>query len=770
MQNTYYFVQILIATALFFSTLHTTATPDEPAKGTDANVIGHVVNKATGEHLPFMSIMLKGTTVGTYTDATGHFFLKNMPLGRHILVASGVGYKRQEREVVFVASQTLEVDFELEVDALMLEGVVVSANRNEANRAEAPVIVNVLTSGVFAQTNSTTLSDGLNFQPGLRVETNCQNCGFQQVRINGLDGPYSQILVNSRPIFSSMASVYGLEQIPVNMIERVEVIRGGGSALFGSSAIAGTINIITKEPSSNTISVNNTARMINSTTPDVQTGFNASVVSDDHMTGMVLFGSNRQRSAYDHDGDGFTELTAIRAGNIGAKMFHRINLYNRITAEYHALSEYRRGGNHITRPPHEADVAEQLEHSINTGGLQFERFSKDFMHKLVLYTSVQHIDRNSYFGAGQDPDAYGTTTDLSLVTGAQYNYSFNRLLFMPADVTAGAEYNLNDLHDQALGYGRNLFQTVHIASAYLQNEWKTDKWSILIGARLDQHSMMDGPVVSPRLNVRLSPRETVNLRISYGTGFRAPQAHDEDLHMAIAGGEAIVIRLAPDLKPERSQSVSLSADLYHNFGSVQTNILIEGFHTALNDAFILEEAGTDPAGFLILERMNGSGAVVQGVNFEGRIVPSGKFQVQFGATLQQSLYNEPEQWSESVTPQRRMFRTPDRYGYFTGNWNPAPPLNISLSATYTGSMLVQHYEGVIPKDIEKETPEFLDATLKLSYEFKFNKQSSLELNGGVQNIFNSYQSDFDQGEFRDAGYIYGPAMPRTLFIGLQVRI
>ncbi len=238
----------------------------------------------------------------------------------------------------------------------------------------------------------------------------------------------------------------------------------------------------------------------------------------------------------------------------------------------------------------------------------------------------------------------------------------------------------------------------------------------------------------------------------------------------MAGGEAIVTRLAPDLRPERSQSVSVSADLYRNFGNIQTNLLIEGFYTALDDAFVLEEAGTDPAGYLILERVNGSGAVVQGINIEGRIVPSGKLQVQLGATLQQSLYNEPEQWSETVAPQRRMFRTPDRYGYLTGNWNPVRPLNISLSATYTGTMLVQHYEGVIPEDTERETPEFLDATIKLSYEFRFNKQSVLQLNGGVQNIFNSYQSDFDQGPLRDAGYIYGPAMPRTIFFGAQISI
>ena len=123
--------------------------------------------------------------------------------------------------------KTLEINVELEEDQIALDGVVVSANRAETSRRLAPTLVNVLDAKVFTTTNAVNLAQGLNFQPGVRVETNCQNCGFQQVRINGLDGPYTQILIDSRPIFSALSGVYGLEQIPANMIERVEVMRGG---------------------------------------------------------------------------------------------------------------------------------------------------------------------------------------------------------------------------------------------------------------------------------------------------------------------------------------------------------------------------------------------------------------------------------------------------------------------------------------------------------------------------------------------------------------
>ena len=218
-------------------------------KDTDANVIGHVTDKDTKEHLSYVTILVKGTTIGTTTDDTGHYFLKNLPEGTFTLEVRSVGYRTETRTVNLVKGKTLELNFEIEEDRVALDGVVVSANRNETTRRMAPTLVNVLPMKNFENTNSTCLAQGLNFQPGVRVENNCQNCGYQQVRINGLDGPYTQILIDSRPIFSALAGVYGLEQIPANMIDRVEVMRGGGSALFGSSAIAGTINIITKEPS-----------------------------------------------------------------------------------------------------------------------------------------------------------------------------------------------------------------------------------------------------------------------------------------------------------------------------------------------------------------------------------------------------------------------------------------------------------------------------------------------------------------------------------------
>ena len=748
------------------------ATEEEKMNASDANVFGHVLDKETGEHLPFITVILKGTTIGTTTDNSGHYFLKNLPEGKFTLEFKYLGYKTVTREVKLEKGKTQEVNVEMEEDRIALDGVVVSANRSETSRRLAPTLVNVIDSKVFNTTSAVNLAQGLNFQPGVRVETNCQNCGFQQVRINGLDGPYTQILIDSRPIFSALSGVYGLEQIPANMIDRVEVMRGGGSALFGSSAIAGTINIITKEPLRNSGELTHTLSSIGgSSSFDNNTTLNASLVTENGKAGMYIFGQNRHRSGYDYDNDGYTELPKLKNQTVGFRSYLKTSTYSKLTFEYHHMNEYRRGGNMLDRPPHEADIAEQLEHSIDGGGLKFDLFSTDYKHRLSVFTSAQNTDRDSYYGTGQDPNAYGKTTDLTFMTGTQYSYSFDQFLFMPSDLTAGLEYNYDHLKDEMIGYNRYTNQKVHIESLFLQNEWKNKRWSFLVGARMDKHNMIDNVVFSPRANVRFNPTEDINIRASYSSGFRAPQAFDEDMHISAVGGEIAMIRRAKDLKEEKSQSLSTSVDFYHRFkNGIQVNFLVEGFYTSLNDVFVLEDIGKDEQGNIIKERRNGSGAKVMGLTLEGKSILSSWLSLQAGATLQRSRYNEPEKWSENenVPTEKKMFRTPNTYGYFTATLTPLKHFTTSLSGTYTGSMLVQHLAGYIPMDKAVNTPDFFDMNIKLAYDFHIYKDITLEVNAGVQNIFEAYQSDFDQGPNRDSAYIYGPATPRSYFAGIKI--
>jgi len=749
------------------------ARADVPKKHTDANLVGHAIDSETREHIAYATVALVGTVYGTTTDASGHYFLKNLPEGPCTLEMRALGYATQTKQVVLRANETLEINFEATPVGISMDEVVVSASRTATLRREAPSLVSVLNADLFEKTNAASLAGALPFQPGVRVEDDCQNCGFTQVRINGLDGHYSQILVDSHPVFSALTGVYGLEQIPANMIERVEVLRGGGSALYGSSAIGGTINIITREPLHSSAQLSHTLTSIGCDgVYENNTTLNASYLTDNRRAGLCVFGQNRRRSGYDRNGDGFTELPVIRSQSAGMRSFLRTGAYSRITAQYHHIGEYRRGGDLVDLPPHEATVAEQTDHTIDGGSLSFDFSTPDRSDRLNAYASFQNTSRKSYYGSKQDPDAYGRTHDLMAAAGAQYIHAFKRLWFMPAELTLGVEYSYDDLSDRSIGYDMATDQTVHIAGAYFQNEWKTKKWSLLVGGRIDKHNLVDRVIFSPRVNLRYNPAEQVNLRASYAGGYRAPQAFDEDMHIAVVGGERVRIRLADDLKEERSHSASLSADLYRTFGRVQTNLLIEGFYTTLDDVFALRDLPEPTAdGSVVRERYNGSGASVAGINIEARAIFSRRFEVQAGMTWQQSRYKQPEYWSEdeTVAPVRRMFRTPDLYGYFTARLKPWRTLALDLTGNCTGEMLVQHMAGSgVERDVAVTTPRFFDMNARLSYDLRLYKETTLQLYGGVQNLFDAYQKDFDRGADRDSGYVYGPSLPRSWFLGVKL--
>jgi outer membrane receptor for ferrienterochelin and colicins len=179
--------------------------------------------------------------------------------------------------------------------------------------------------------------------------------------------------------------------------------------------------------------------------------------------------------------------------------------------------------------------------------------------------------------------------------------------------------------------------------------------------------------------------------------------------------------------------------------------------------------GEDENGNTFLTRKNGSGAVVKGVNLEAKVIPSSKLNLQAGFTIQQSLYKEAQTWSENtnLAPNRQMFRAPDNYGYLTLNYLPVKSLTFSLNSIYTGSMLMQHYGAGTFDDKEVLTPTFFDIGGKIAYSIPLSSGTKLQLNGGFQNILNSFQKDFDTGITRDAGYVYGPSLPRSYFIGIK---
>ena len=755
--------------------------------------VSGTITSQTGP-LAFATVIVKGGVDATTADDQGDYQLE-VPMGNITLIAQAPGYRSLEIEFVAEGKEQ-EVNFELVEDVLGLDELIITATRNRVERRSAPVVVSSLQPRLLTATQSLSLADGLNFAPGVRVETNCQNCGFTQVRLNGLDGAYTQVLLNSRPVFSSLLGVYGLEQIPTNIIDRVEVVRSGGSALYGSNAIAGTVNVITKDPILNTWEIGSNLSLIDGDALDRFVTFNGSVVADNLNSGITLYGAYRNRDEYDANDDGFTEIVKLRNTTVGAKAFYRPSDRSRLSVNLNAIQEYRRGGDRLDLAPQFTDITEELDHDTFIGGADYEINSKDNTNKIQIYTSASYTSRDSYYGGlggGRTrPDsllanaAYGKTKDLAWVNGVQYTKRFKN-----SDVlTAGAEYNINRTEDKIPGYNRLIDQSVNNFGGYVQYEWKpSEKFTALLGTRLD-NVKVDGDytvgsiarnvdltqtALSPRLTLSYLLSPELRLRGGYARGFRAPQAFNEDLHISSVGGEPQFVILSNDLDTEYSNAFTTSLNYSKNVNLLQMDFLVEGFYTVLEDPFTLVSTGAVlPNGSILEEVRNGESARVYGSNFEFGVSPNPQWRFQLGGTLQGTAYDEPQLLFESDgTPGEsdiiidEFVRVPNLYGFLNAAWIPGEKFNLDVTGTYTGGMtvpLVISETGFLQLN---EVDPFFDLNLKMETHFDLSESFMVTLSGGVTNLFNSYQDDFDTGPMRDSDYVYGPALPRSFFLGLK---
>lgn len=759
----------------------------------NASIVGKITSDKGA--LEYATANIKVTNIGTVANEEGIYELNNLPPGTYTIVARITGFKPQEKIIEVKENQTITLDFQLEEDLFGLEQVIVTATRSRIKRKEATTIVSVLNPEIFQTTQSVTLGEGLNYTPGLRLENNCQNCGFTQIRMNGLEGPYSQVLINSRPIFSGLAGVYGLELIPTNMIRRIEVTRGGGSALYGGNAIAGTINLIIEEPLQNSFQIGYTNGLIgvglddvDNPSTDYNLQFNTSLISKNNRSAIALYGFHRDRQPFDANDDSFTEISKLNNITLGTKLFQKFGTRGKLSLDFFHVNEERRGGNKFDLPNHQADISEALEHDLTTVSASYDQYYGEDL--LSVFASGQFLDRDSYYGAEQSLSDYGFTTDKTINAGIQYNTRIGT-----GDAIFGFENTNSHLEDFKLGYpdfenaviengeivsipqvGNTVIsnQKRNILGIFSQYEFRLNRLKLTLGARFDQYDIKDeenntgdksGNMLSPRINMLYDINDKLQARFSYSQGFRAPQIFDEDLHIETSGSRQVITRNSPDLDRETSNSFMASLDYNTQVGNKDIGILVEGFYTKLNDPFANEFSDPDENGVVTFLRVNAEdGAEVAGVNLELTYVPSEKLSVTGGFTIQKSEYEAAQEFNE-----KSFFRTPDSYGFFILDWDPNEKWDLALTANYTGKMLVPYFGLDLPDPEEgvlRESDPFLDLGSRVSYTFNFN-DSNLELSAGINNIFNSYQDDFDSGVGRDPGYIYGPLNPRTIYAGIK---
>lgn len=749
----------------------------------DAVIVGHVVS--AGEHIPFVNVYLENTSIGTTTDVTGHYMIVDLPVGKFTVVAKMVGFKTQKHEVELKAGETVEVKFDLEEDVIHVDEVVITGTRTFKRQTDNAVIVQVLDSRTIENVAAQTVSEALGFQPGLRMETDCQTCNYSQLRMNGLGGGYSQILINSRSVFSPLTGLYGLEQMPAEMVERIEVVRGGGSALYGSSAVGGTVNIITKMPSRNSYEITTNHSIVGNDAADHSLNGTLTALSEKRNAGMALYTTFRQRDAYDHNHDNFSELPLLKNNSFGLNTFFNLDEQQKLEVNFSSMHEYRYGGEITGKPAYLALQSEERTHDILMGGVTYDLISNNGLNSLSVYGAGQYTERKHFTGiypgtpeeavAYNNNPPYGDSENSTIQFGIQFNHKVNDFLGGTNTLTLGTEYHVDDVYDRINAYSYLIDQNTRNLGMFFQSDWAISaKTGILAGVRADRHNFVEGIILNPRLSLLSKPFANSQFRLSWSTGFRAPQAFDADMHIAFAGGGIQTITLADDLREERSQSWSGSFNWDKPTEKHIYGFTLEGFFTRLQDAFIIQETGTTPDGNSVMTKSNGGNSHVRGITLEARVNYNRLFQAEAGLTLQKSLHDTEVQWSQELPGLKEFLRTPEQYGYYTLTWTPKGNFKAALSGIYTGTMLIPHYglagdPGTPEKDLLFKSPAFMETNLKLSYQVKMRRlDSSLEFFGGAGNLFNDYQNDFDTGKNRDSGYVYGPAKPRNFFIGLKL--
>jgi outer membrane receptor for ferrienterochelin and colicins len=715
------------------------------------------------------------------TNKNGFYEFKSLPVGKYVVRISSNFYETLQKEIEIQSDAKATLNFALVEFQNNLDVVVVTGTKTGKRKTQSPVIVTILDSKTLDNLQVCNLSEGLKFQPGLRVETDCQTCNYQQLRMNGLAGGYSQILINGRPIFSPLMGLYGLEQLPVNMIDRIEVVRGGGSSLYGSSAIGGTVNVITKIPKRDSFELNSFYQNIDGQTNDYLVNGNASFVSENKDAGVSLFMTHRERDFYDANGDNFSEIPKIENNSIGANLFFKPTENHKIELSLSNLNEYRFGGEMVDKPAFLTQQSEERKHKIWIGSLDYQYNFKDQKSSLITYAAWQNTDRTHYTGILPDDNPelqnhlenppYGISNNQTIQGGFQFNYRLDNFFKGTNVLTFGAEYISDKILDEIQSYNYLVDQHTKDFGSFIQSDWEIlPSLNLLSGVRMDSHNLVDNIIFSPRLALLYKLKTNTQFRLSYGTGFRAPQAFDTDLHIAFAGGGVSRVIYDPNLKEERSKSWSASVNYDKPTENFIFGFTLEGFYTYLKDAFILENIGTDEFGE-IFEKQNGDGATVQGITLELRANYRQKVQFESGFTFQTSKFQNPVSYIEEIAPTRDFLRTPNQYGFANLTMNATERVKLNLNYVFTGTMKIAHFAGAPNQTTDEflNTPTFSEINSKISYTIPSEKYDmNFEVYGGLKNILNQYQNDFDIGKNRDSNYVYGSAFPRTVFIGLKI--
>ncbi len=717
------------------------------------SVSGTVKHK--GEPVEFVNIYLKGADKGTITDRSGKFEIKNVSVGEYILRVSYVGFKTYEK-VIQVSSEAINfIEVELQTSTTYGEEIVVTGTMRKTYIKDSPVKVNLIKSEQLQQgKTSSNIMDLISSVNGLSTQLNCGVCGTNAIRINGVEGPNTAVLIDGMPVMGALASVYGLNGISPSIIDQVEVIKGPQSTLYGTQALGGVVNIITKNPET---TPRFSADIYTKNTQENNINVAYSPRSE-RFEGFISGNIVRLENYVDDNGDNFNDLVRqTRLALFGKGAFLGKNGERRLNVAAKVYSENRTGG--LESFSDDQRGSDQVYgESIYTNRIEFlaDYLPTGFNEQLRINGALTYHDQDSYYGTdwydAQQGIAFGQITwDQSLGNKIQ--------------LLSGTSLRYETYNDNTPATGNGVDRRF-IPGIFSQAEFKTESLNILVGLRFDHHTE-HGLVTAPRLSVKFSPGTLTTFRASAGTGFRVVNVFTED-HAALTGSREVVF--TEDLNPEQSRSISVSVEHIIQFEVNPMTISLDGFYTHFSNQIIPDyDQNSDQ---IIYENLNGY-SVTRGVSLD----------------IQQSFISFPfsynanftflDVYSEESGQRQSLAYAPEYLGSFGATYDIK---SIDLSLGYNGNLTgSKRMPDSYVEDFgrEPESPAYSTHDLKVTKEFSDVNSSNgvgFEVFASVENIFdykqgsplvdaaNPFGPDFD------TIYTWGPIIGRTFSLGARINL
>ena len=672
------------------------------------SVSGKITSK--GEALPFVNVYLKNTKLGTFTNENGFFELKDIPNGNYTLVSSNIGFEKKSIKIMLSGNEKIVKNFSLD-DTNSLEEIVISGTLRPVSKSNSPVSVEVYSATFFKKNPTPSIFESFQNVNGVRPQLNCNVCNTGDIHINGLEGPYTFVLIDGMPIVSGLSTVYGLTGIPQALIERVEVVKGPASSLYGSEAVGGIINIITKK----TANAPTLATDVSSSSwGEVNTDIGMRYKATDNIEGLLGINYFNFQNRIDNNGDNFTDLT----------LQNRISLFNKINIK-------RKSNKVLT-------IAGRYVYEDRWGG-EID-WGKKYRGSDVKYGESIYTNRWETFGTYELPTSENINFQFS--ANGHFQDSFYGTDAFDAEQLIGFgqfTYNkqIREKHDLLIGmayrytyYDDNTFATLdengiankaaitHLPGIFIQDEIALNTQNnLLLGARLDYNSI-HGRIVSPRVNYKWNSIDKTNIvRVSVGNGFRVANVFTED-HAALTGAREV--EFDGELQPETSWNINLNyvkkVILENSFITLDAST----FYTYFNNR-ILPDYETN-SNKIIYANLEGH-SVSKGISLNTDMTFTNGLSINLGATLMDVSLTENKIKTRQLLTES-----------FSGVWSISYKTNTNITFDYTGNIYGPMRLPLLgDKDPRAEfSPWFSIQNIQLTKKFT----NSWEVYGGIKNLLN----------------------------------